>query len=99
VTVQELKLFLHRQRLFPDSADRNLARELIAIKFVYPEYFTPTRQFFLSTKIRQRRWWQLYRGEKKITELEYRAVVEHLNITLNEAFEARQLTLFENEIH
>jgi len=64
------------------------------MKFVYPEYFMPTHRFFESTGIGQRRWWQLYKGEKKLTEKEYKAIATHLNVSLEEAFEARQLTLF-----
>lgn len=91
----ELKLFLHRYRIFPETEDRNLAQEIIALKFIYPEYFTPTRTFFNVTGIGQRRWWQLYRGDKKMTESEYKAITEHLEISLQEAFEVRQLILFE----
>ena len=95
VDLTELKLFLHRYRIFPETEDRNLAQEIIALKFIYPEYFTPTRTFFNVTGIGQRRWWQLYRGDKKMTESEYKAITEHLEISLQEAFEIRQLILFE----
>ena len=91
----DLKLFLHRNRIFPKTEERSLAKELITLKFIYPEYFSPTRNFFEVTGIGQRRWWQLYRGEKKMTETEYMAVAEHLKVSLQEAFEARQLILFE----
>ena len=94
VSLSELKLFLHRKRMFPETNERNLAREIIAMKFVYPEYFTPTHRFFESTGIRQGRWWQLYKGERRMTEKEYKAIATHLKVSLEEAFEARQLTLF-----
>jgi hypothetical protein len=95
VDPMDLKLFLHRNRIFPKTEERSLAKELITLKFIYPEYFSPTRNFFEVTGIGQRRWWQLYRGEKKMTETEYMAVAEHLKVSLQEAFEARQLILFE----
>ena len=79
--------------MFPETNERNLVREIIAMKFVYPEYFSPTHRFFESTGIGQRRWWQLYRGDKKMTEKEYRAIATHLKVSLKEVFEVRQLTL------
>ena len=81
--------------MFPKTETRNLAQEIIAMKFIYPEYFSPTRNFFVATGIGQRRWWQLYRGEKRMTETEYKAITDHLKVSLLEAFEARQLILFE----
>ena len=95
VDLPELKLFLHRYRIFPKTENRNLALEIIELKFLYPEYFTPTRTFFNATGIGQRRWWQLYRGDKRMTELEYKAISDHLEISLQEAFEVRQLILFD----
>lgn len=65
---------------------------------MYDEYFTPTRRFFDATGIRSRRWWQLYRGEKKMTEREYVALVKHLQISHKEALDVRQLDLFDNEL-
>jgi hypothetical protein len=69
---------------------------LITSKFTYPEYFSPTKQFFESTGIRQRRWWQLYKGEKKMTGKEFSAVVHHLKITDKQITGSLQLKLFEN---
>ena len=95
VEPMELKQFLHRNRIFPKTEERNLAQEIISMKFIYPEYFLPTRSFFAATGIGQRRWWQLYRGDKKMTESEYKSLAQHLNVSLQEAFDARQLILFE----
>lgn len=92
VTEYVLKQFLHRNQLFSFSDDkRNLALEVIKMRFIYPEYFRPTRSFFESVGIKQRRWWQLYRGEKKMLESEYKSLALHLQISLQEAFEARQI--------
>lgn len=74
----------------------NLAIRLITKKFTYPEYFTPTRRFFQATGIRQVRWWQLYKGERKMTEREYMNVCNHLKIDKDMAMNVRQLDLFEN---
>ncbi len=93
----DLKQYLHRTRLFViDSQKRNLANEIIMIYTRgYPDYFKPGRNFFISTGIRQKRWWALYRGEMRMTEDEYKSVTTHLGITLQEAFEARQLNWVE----
>ena len=92
VTEYVLKQFLHRNKLFTFNDDnRNLALEVIKIRFIYPEYFKPTRSFFEAVGIKQRRWWQLYRGEKKMLESEYKKLALHLQISLQEAFEARQI--------
>ena len=50
-----------------------------------------------ETGIGQRRWWDLYYGRKSITGKEYTAVAEYLGITIQEAFESRQLELFEEK--
>ncbi len=94
VQPEELRLFLHRSRRF-SIVKENIALRIITAKFTYPEYFMPTKQFFKSTGIRQRRWWQLYKGEKKITEKEYKAVCDHLQIDRKTAMQVRQLELFD----
>lgn len=95
-TVYDLKQFLHRNRLFAINKDgRNLAYEIIKLKFRHPEYFKPTRSFFRAVKITQRRWWSLYRGEARMTEEEFKRVTLHIGLTLEEAFECRQLNWVE----
>lgn len=92
VTEYVLGQYLHRNRIFtPIKGRRNLALEVIKMRFIYPEYFRPTRAFFEAVGIKQRRWWQLQKGEKTILEHEYMALVLHLNISLKEAFDARQI--------
>lgn len=95
VSKAELSLFLHRNRLFPIKEERNLVKELIQMRFIYPEYFMPTKQFFELTGIKQRRFWQLYRGEKQLKDIEYFSIATHLQISLEDAFNNRQLTLFQ----
>ena len=94
----ELHLFLHRKRLFKINERRNLCIKLIRYKFVHEEYFTPTVRFFDATGIRSRRWWQIFKGEKQMTEKEYNAVIKHLQISLTKSQELRQLDLFDNEL-
>ena len=92
VTEFSLNQFIHRERIFRISqSTRNIAYEIIKQKFVHPEYFRPTRAFFKSVKMTQREWWKAYRGEARLTEEQYKRLVEHLNVTLSEAFELRQI--------
>lgn len=96
VNHQELHLFLHRSRRFNVQRDNNLMLRLITIKFTYPEYFTPTKQFYRQTGIRQGRWWQIYRGDLPATGKELHAVVRHLKVNEKEIQGWLQLDLFEN---
>ena len=97
VSEYDLRQFLHRNRLFDSrNKGRNLAFEMISILMRgNPDYFKPNRTFFNTVKIGQKRWWQLYRGDKKMTEKEYKTLVSHLGITLEEALDARQLNWIE----
>lgn len=91
-----VNLFLLRNRIYVGkTVQRNIVIEMLRIKFVDPEYFTPTKSFYKTVGINQLRWWDLYFGRKQITDDEYLALAKHFNISLEEAFEARQLTLFE----
>lgn len=93
---EDLRLFLHRSRHFKVNRDDNLIIRLLTVKFTYPEYFTPTKQFFVATGIKQRRWWQLYKGEQRATGKELSAVVRHLKVNEKEIQGWLQLDLFEN---
>jgi len=98
VSEKDLKLFLHRYRLFDINLNKNLALRIITAKFTYPEYFEPTKQFFECTGIGQRRWWLLYKGKKEMTGKEFHAVVTHLKVSDKEVFAGLQLDLFEDGI-
>lgn len=90
-----VRLYVFRKRLTTGSlVKRNLLMEMLKVKFRHPEDFTPTRAFYQETGIGQRRWWDLYYGRKPITGKEYIAVAAYLGITIQEAFESRQLELF-----
>lgn len=87
---------LHKRLTTPPKVRRNLLQKLIQQKFRHPEDFTPSRVFYEETGIGQRRWWALYFGRKAITPKEYLAVANYLGLTVDEAFEARQLDLFKD---
>lgn len=99
VPLFDLQQYIHRERIFRVSqSPRNLAYEIVKIKFIHPEYFRPTRKFFREIGMTQRQWWAAFRGEKKLTEDQYKQISLHLGITLEEAFNARQLEfLFEKK--
>lgn len=93
-----VRLYILRNRLIPGQArivKRNLLIEMLKIKFRHPEDFSPSKSFYRETGIGQRRYWDLYFGRKPITGGEYAAVAGYLGVTMQEAFESRQLELFE----
>lgn len=93
-----VRLYVLRNRLTPGPViKRNLLMLMLKMKFRHPEDFSPTRAFYKETGIGQRRYWDLYFGRKPITGKEYAAVAEYLGVTISEAFEARQLDLFDEE--
>ena len=93
-----VRLYILRNRLTVGrTVKRNLLLKILKIKFRHPEDFCPTRAFYKETGIGQRRYWDLYFGRKGITQKEYAAVAEYLGVTIQEAFEARQLDLFDEE--
>lgn len=95
-SAMSVRLFVLRNRLTVGlQVKRNILVEMLKIKFRHPEDFTPTRAFYKETGINQRRWWDLYYGRKPITGKEYAAVADYLGVTIQEAFDSRQLNLFE----
>lgn len=90
-----LNLFLHRKRKSARTIVKdNILIRLLETKFVDPEYFEPTRAFYVAVKIGQKRWWSLYKGERQITDEEYIRVATHLQVSLEDAIRTRQLELF-----
>ena len=65
---------------------------MVKLKFVHPEYFRPTKKFYRAVGMTQRQWWSAYRGETKLTETQYKALCSHLGVTLQEAFDTRQIS-------
>lgn len=96
-STMSVTLFLHRQRLTAKGKDNSILKQMLQLKFGKPEYFSPTRDFYNDVDISQKRWWDLFHGRKSITEKEYIKLCETFNITLEEAFESRQLKLFGND--
>lgn len=94
-TERAVKLYIHFQRLKSRQGKRNLLIEILTKKFVHPENFKTTRSFFDDVKISQVRFWKLYRGDEMISEKEFIALIRYFNVDLLEAFESRQLRLFE----
>lgn len=93
-----VQLFMHRRKIVTgQTVKRNLVQEILRIKFKHPENFMSTRQFYQDVGINQMRWWDIYYGRKPVTQQEYIALSEYFGITLQEAFEARQLNMFINE--
>ena len=76
---------------------RNLVQEILSLKFKHPENFMPNRPFYKEVGINQMRFWDLYYGRKPITNEEYLSLCDYFGITLQEAFEARQLNIFNND--
>lgn len=95
-SAMSVRLFALRNRLTVGlQVKRNILMEMLKVKFRHPEDFTPTRVFYTETGINQRRFWDLYYGRKAISSKEYAAVAKYLGVTLQEALESRQLSLFE----
>lgn len=96
-TTMSINLFLHRLRLTAKGSENSILKQMLTNKFGKAEYFAPNKTFYKIVEISQKRWWDLYHGRKAITEKEYIDICKELRITLEEAFEARQLTIFKND--
>jgi len=59
----------------------------------YPECFHPTRHFYKTTQIRQKRFGQLLRGEKNPEEIEIKNFCNYIGCDNYELFVARQLNI------
>lgn len=92
-TEDAIKLFLHRNRIvIGPTVQRNIVIELLKLRFKNPEDFTPSKAFYAETRLTAPRWWDLYFGRKSIREDEYLALTAYFGITLQEAFDTRQLS-------
>ena len=93
-----VRLFMHRRKIvIRQVVKRNLVQEILSLKFKHPENFMPNRPFYKEVGINQMRFWDLYYGRKPITNEEYLSLCDYFGITLQEAFEARQLNIFNND--
>ena len=77
----------------PDRVKRNLITEMLRQRIGDPRSFQPQRDFYERTKIGQKRFWQLYNGEKNPSQNEYIALTREWNVTLEDAFDIRQLKI------
>lgn len=94
-TTLALKLFIHRNRNDPRlTYGNNLLLQLLRKKFRDLTCFTPSRTFFDTVKIGQKRYWSIYKGHDVITEQELKRLAEYFEITLDGVFDARQTNLF-----
>lgn len=91
-----VQLFIHRRQIpLGTKVKRNLVTEMLRLKFVHPENFRPTRLFYKTVGITPMRWYDVYFGRKPLTDMEYKSLARYFGVTLEEAFEMRQLSLFE----
>lgn len=91
---------IHRMRLpvkkggkLKEMVSRNIVQEMLTQRIGSPESFRYTPEFRERTGIAQKRFWQLYRGEKNITPAEYLKLTIEWKITLEDAFGMGQLRM------
>lgn len=75
-----------------------MMRNLLEIKFGTPEFFRPSKEFFLRVGINQKRWAELSWGYIQPNQDEMMRVAKEFNFTVEETFKlmsTRQLDLFE----
>jgi len=77
----------------PERVKRNLITEMLRQRIGDPRNFQPQRDFYERTKIGQKRFWQLCNGEKNPSQTEYVALTREWNVTLEDAFDIRQLKI------
>lgn len=95
-TARAVRLYVLRRKMTAGGrkVKRNMLVELLRLKFRNLEDFTPSRAFYETVGISQKRYWDLYFGRKQITGEEYIRIADYLGVTLREAFESRQMELF-----
>jgi len=93
IKAHRLRLAIKKGGILKEMVSRNLIIEMLTQRIGSPESFRFTPEFRERTGIGQKRFWQLYRGEKNITEAEYRACAREWKVTIDDAFEMGQLTL------
>lgn len=91
-----VKLFIHFNinTVCAQKPERkNLLKEMLAQKYPDLDTFKPSRKFYDSIPIGQVRFWQIYRGEKSLTEKEFRAFANYFGLDRKDMFELRQQKL------
>ena len=93
IKIHRLRLPVKKGGRLKELVSRNIVHEMLTQRIGSPETFRPTREFLERVGMGQKRFWQLYRGEKNITRSEYLALTKEWNITLEDAFEMGQLNI------
>ena len=92
-----MNLYIHRKRLtHQDTTKKNILKDMLSMRFIRSELFHPDRQFLNDVGMTQVRFWRVYRGEASLSPKEYIKIASVLDISLEKAFEARQLKLFDD---
>lgn len=96
-SVMAVRLYALRHRLDDKHqvVKENRLKKLLECRFRHLEDFHPSKFFFKETGINQVRYWDIFFGRKAIKPEEYKAVAAYFNITISEAFDSLQLTLFD----
>ena len=79
--------------MLKEMVARNIVQEMLTQRIGSPDNFRFTPEFRERTGIGQKRFWQLFRGEKNITQPEYLALTREWKITLEDAFGMGQLKM------
>ena len=93
IKIHRLRLSVKKGGLNRENVTRNIVIEMLRQRIGSPENFRYTDSFRTNTGIGQKRFWQLYRGEKNLKQTEYMALCREWNMSLEDAFELRQLKL------
>ena len=95
INIKLLRLRVERKKggINKEMVSRNMVIEMLTQRIGNPDNFLPTREFLNRVQIGQKRFWQLYRGEKNIKDSEYRSLAREWNMTLEDAFMLRQCEL------
>ncbi len=92
IKIHRLRLSLKRNTRTAERVPKNILYEMISSK-IEPRYFRPGLDFYHRTGIGQKRFWQLFRGEKNMTRHEYLAIARELGIPLSEGINFFQTEL------
>ena len=93
-----VQLYMHRKHIVVgQTVKRNNGAGNSPTEIPASGKFMPNRAFYQEVGINQMRWWDIFYGRKNINQEEYIALSKYFGITLEEAFAARQLCIFEEQ--
>jgi hypothetical protein len=93
IKIHRLRLSVKKGGLNRENVSRNIVIEMLRQRIGNPNSFCYTPEFRENTGIGQKRFWQLYRGEKNLEQHEYVALCREWNMSLEDAFQLRQLKM------